>query len=93
MPEFSQASSMSSMNGSLDGSVEPHELLMMLGRLLASGFWLSRSVGSSIHWPEAISAASLGQQPLAAIHLALGATPTWLPAPSSPTIVPIVWVP
>src|SRR3990170_76560 len=27
------------------------------------------------------------------IHFAPGATPIWLPAPSSPTIVPMVWVP
>ena len=66
---------------------------MMFGRLVASGFSPSRSVGASIHWPEEISAASEGQQPLAAIHFAPGATPIWLAAPSSPTIVPIVCVP
>ena len=27
------------------------------------------------------------------IHFAPGAIPIWLPEPSSPTIVPIVWVP
>jgi hypothetical protein len=27
------------------------------------------------------------------IHFAPGATPIWLPAPSSPTVVPAVWVP
>ena len=27
------------------------------------------------------------------IHFASGATPTWLPAPSSPTAIPIVCVP
>ena len=27
------------------------------------------------------------------IHFAPGATPIWLPAPSSPTAVPVVWVP
>src|SRR3954451_9079604 len=93
MPDAVQALVTSSMNGSLEGEVVPHELLMTFGRLLASGFWPARLVGSSIHWPELISAASLGQQPLAAIHLTPGATPTWLPAPSSPAIVPIVWVP
>ena len=49
MPEAAQAAWMSSMNGSLDGIWLPHELLMMFGRLLASGFCPSRSVGSSIH--------------------------------------------
>ena len=34
MPDAVQASLMSSMNGSFDGSVLPHELLMMFGRLL-----------------------------------------------------------
>ncbi len=49
MPESFQALVMSSMNGSFDGWVEPQELLMMFGRLLASGFCPARSVGSSIH--------------------------------------------
>ena len=61
--------------------------------MLASGFSPLRSVGSSIHSPDSMRAVSLGQQPLAAIHRAPGATPIWLPAPSSPTIVPIVCVP
>ena len=56
----------------------PQELLMMFGRLVTSGLSPSRSVGASIHWPDEISAASEGQQPLAAIHLAPGATPIWL---------------
>src|SRR5882757_6685201 len=93
MPEAVQASVTSSMNGSFEGAVLPQELLMTFGRLLASGFCPARLVGSSIHWPELISASSLGQQPFAAIHLTPGATPIWLPAPSSPAIVPIVWVP
>ena len=92
MPEAVQASVTSSMNGSLDGAVVPHELLMMLGRLLASGFCPLRSVGSSIHCPEEISAASDGQHPFAAIHLTSGATPIWL-APSAPAMVPMVCVP
>ena len=66
---------------------------MMLGRLVGSGFWPARFLGASIHWPDAISAASDGQHPLASIQVAPGATPIWLAAPSSPTIVPIVWVP
>ena len=32
-------------------------------------------------------------QPLAAIHLALGATPILLLGPALPTMVPMVWVP
>ena len=32
-------------------------------------------------------------QPLAAIHRASGATPIWFAPPSSPTMVPMVWVP
>jgi hypothetical protein len=49
MPDAVQASVMSSMNGSLEGCVVPHELLMMFGRLVASGFAPVASVGSSIH--------------------------------------------
>src|SRR5215510_5036738 len=77
MPEAFHAAVISSMNGSFDGAVLPHELLMMFGRLLASGFCPLRSVGSSIHWPEEIRAWSLGQQPFAVIHLTSGATPIW----------------
>jgi hypothetical protein len=54
------------------------------------------SVGASTNWPEASSDADeqvFVSQPLAANHLAAGATPIWLPAPSSPTIVPMVCVP
>src|SRR5690606_3587322 len=93
MPDASQAALMSSMNGALEGPSVPQELLTMFGRLPASGFSPSRSVGSSIHCPDSIRASSLGQQPLAAIHLAPGATPIWFSPPSSPIIVPIVWVP
>ncbi len=69
---------------------------MMLGRSAGSGFSPARSVGASIHSADSVSASSLqllDSQPLAAIQVAPGATPIWLPAPSSPTIVPIVWVP
>ncbi len=74
----------------------PQELLTMFGRRSGRGFAPARSVGARIHWPEASSAASeqlLLSQPFAAIHRAPGATPIWLPAPSSPSIVPMVWVP
>ena len=93
IPEAAQAFCTSSMNGSLLGTRVPHELLMMFGRLVTSGFSPSRSVGASIHSPDSISAASEGQHPLAWIQVAPGATPIWLAPPSSPTIVPIVWVP
>src|SRR5687768_13835562 len=92
MPDAAQASVTSSMNGSLDGCREPQELLMMCGRLPASGLAPVESVGSSIHWPESINAVSEGQQPFAAIHRTPGATPIWF-APSAPAMVPIVWVP
>jgi len=55
-----------------------------------------RSVGAAIHWAAASSDVSvqvLTSQPLAAIHLAPGATPTWFAPPSLPTIVPMVCVP
>ncbi len=68
----------------------------MCGARSGRGFWPFASVGATIHWPEASSEASeqeLDSQPLAAIHFAPGATPILLAPPSSPTIVPIVWVP
>src|SRR5215204_5859703 len=74
----------------------PQELLTMFGRRSGRGFARLRSVGARIHWPEASSAASeqlLVSQPLAAIHRAPGATPIWLPVPSSPSMVPIVCEP
>src|SRR4029453_7426485 len=77
----------------------PHELFTMSGRRSGRGFAPFRSVGARTHWPAASSAAPdqplspSASQPLAAIHFAAGATPIWLPAPSSPTIVPIVCVP
>ena len=70
----------------------------MSGRRCGFGFWPFRSVGASIHWPDASSADvehEFVSQPLAAIHFACGATPIWFVpgSPSSPTIVPIVCVP
>jgi hypothetical protein len=70
----------------------------MLGARSGRGFWPLRSVGARIHWPAASSEAVvqvLVSQPLAAIQRACGATPTWFApgSPSSPTIVPITWVP
>src|SRR6478609_3717836 len=74
----------------------PHELLTMCGRRSGRGLLPELSVGAKIHWPAARREASLqkkSSQPLAAIHCALGATPTWLPSWSSPTMVPITCVP
>ena len=68
----------------------------MSGARSGRGLAPVRSVGASIHCAGGSSAASeqvFVSQPLAAIHFAPGATPIWLPAPSSPTMVPIVWVP
>src|SRR5206468_12466104 len=52
--------------------------------------------GATIHCAQAVSAA-LAQEfvahPLHEIHFAPGATPIWFDTPSSPIIVPIVWVP
>src|SRR5690606_31232892 len=57
-----------------------------------------RSVGATIHWLQAIRPASVAPppappKPMHATQRALGATPTWLLPPSSPTMVPMVWVP
>src|SRR5262245_5853676 len=74
----------------------PHELFTTLGARSGRGLLPLRSVGATIHWPDASRAASeqeLVSQPLAAIHLAPGATPIWFAPPSSPTIVPMVCVP
>src|SRR6185503_11933728 len=76
----------------------PHELLTMFGRRSGRGLRPLRSVGARIHCPAASSDAVLHElcsQPLAAIHLACGATPIRLVpgVPSSPTMVPIVCVP
>ena len=94
MPESIQACWMSSPNGSVGTPETPHELLMMLGRLDASGFSPSRSSGSSIH---SIASRKRSKSPCEiafdAIHRAPGATPIWFAPPSLPTIVPIVCVP
>ncbi|URN06942.1 hypothetical protein LUW74_28900 [Actinomadura madurae] len=94
IPDAAHASRTSSMSGSSVGEEEPHELLTMCGRFDTSGFRPSASVGASIHWPDATRSASVQvAQPLAAIQRTPGATPIWLPSPSSPAIVPIVCVP
>src|SRR6476661_8800022 len=70
----------------------------MSGRRFGRGFWPLRSVGATMNWPDDRSACVeqlFVSQPLAAIHVACGATPIWFVpgSPSSPTIVPIVCVP
>ncbi len=81
------------MKGSSEGDVVPQELLMTCGRIAGSGSEPSVRVGASIHSPELMSASSVGQQPLAEIQRAPGATPIWLSPPSSPTMVPVTWDP
>src|SRR5690606_18083369 len=94
MPASAQAIRMPSMSGSLDGTLDPQELLMMCGRRAGSGFSPARSVGASIHCADAARCASEHTaQPLAAIHVTPGATPMRLPSPPSPAMVPIVCVP
>src|SRR5215207_835653 len=93
MPAATQDATMSSYHGS--GMAEPHELFTTSGASSGRGLVPARLVGATTHWPEASSDSReqpLVSQPFAAIHLAPGATPTWF-EPSSPTIVPIVWVP
>src|SRR5450432_2005807 len=75
---------------------QPQELLMTLGDLDGSGFRFARFVGAMNHSKNSVYVAgvpapwSMLRQP---IHFAEGATPILLAPPSSPTIVPIVWVP
>ncbi len=68
--------------------VPPQELLTTCGRSDVL------PPGASTHWPDA-SRCEVEQvsQPRAAIHVAPGATPMALPAPSSPIMVPMVCVP
>src|SRR5262245_57670636 len=76
---------------------QPQELLVMSGALVGSGSLPPIRVGARNHCMHSIimagvdeSVASIIRQ---AIHLAPGAIPIWLPAPSSPIAVPIVWLP
>src|SRR5262245_19491451 len=73
-----------------------HPTLTMSACRSGRGLLPFRSVGARIHWPTArreLSEHPLLAQPRAAIQRAPGATPTWLPAPSSPTMTPVVCVP
>jgi hypothetical protein len=75
---------------------QPQLLFMTSGRRSGFGFWLFRSVGAMNHWKHSVYVSgrptpwSMLWQP---IHLAPGATPIWLPEPSSPEVVPVVCVP
>src|SRR5262245_31981474 len=94
MPEARQARTMSVYQAS--PPPPPHELLTVSGRRSGRGFKPAKSVGARMNCPAESREPSEQvrfSQPLAAIQRAWGATPIWSPAPSSPTIVPIVWVP
>src|SRR5687767_8544949 len=94
MPAATQARTASWYQGSPEPP--PHELLTTFGRRSGRGLAPERSVGASSHSADAYSA-SYEQlsysQPLAVIHSAPSATPIWFSPPSSPVMVPIVWVP
>ncbi len=69
---------------------------MTWGAFVGSGFCPARFVGATNHWKHSAYVAgvpfpwSMFRQP---IHFAWGAMPIWFVPPSSPTIVPMVWVP
>src|SRR5262249_12724559 len=73
-----------------------HELFVMSGALVGSGSFSLIRVGARNHCMHSIYRAgvpvlaSMLRQP---IHFAPGAIPIWLPMPSSPIIVPVVWLP
>src|SRR4051812_12150896 len=75
---------------------QPQLSFITWGRLVGSGLLPLRSVGAIKNWKHSVYVEgvpvpwSMLRQP---IHLAPGATPPWLPAPSSPAVVPVVWVP
>src|SRR6267143_442029 len=72
------------------------ELLVISGAFVGSGSPPPIRVGARNHCMHSMylagvpALASMLRQP---IHFAPGAIPIWLPAPSSPTIVPVVWLP
>src|SRR5437763_17069381 len=72
------------------------ELLVMSGALVGSGLPPPIWVGARNHSIHSMylagvpALASMLRQP---IHFAPGAIPIWLPVPSSPIIVPVVWLP
>ena len=72
------------------------ELLVMSGAMVGSGSPPPILVGAKNHCMHSMYLAgepvlaSMLRQP---IHFAPGAIPIWLPIPSSPIIVPVVWLP
>ena len=66
----------------------PQELLTIWGGTPSPGF---RTQSAQLFSAKLLQ--ELLSQPLQVIQFAPGATPIWLLPPSSPTIVPIVWLP
>src|SRR6266581_4948298 len=75
---------------------QPQELMVMSGALVGSGSPPPIRVGARNHCMHSMYLAgvpllaSMLRQP---IHFAPGAIPIWLPIPSSPIKVPVVWEP
>src|SRR4029077_2477669 len=75
---------------------QPQELMVISGALVGSpwpppiGYGARKNSTNSMYLDGVPLPWSMLRQP---IHLAPGAIPIWLPAPSSPTTVPMVWVP
>src|SRR5262245_37501451 len=79
---------------------QPQELLVISGALVGSpwlgspptGYGARKNSMHSMHLAGEVEFAgpSIMRQ---AIHFAPGAIPIWLPAPSSPIMVPVVWLP
>src|SRR6476661_8299132 len=75
---------------------QPQELIVISGALVGSGSLPLIRVGARNHCMHSMYLAgvplpwSMLRQP---IHFAPGAIPIWLPAPSSPMAVPVVWEP
>src|ERR1035437_6841647 len=74
-----------------------HELLMESGALEGSPWPPPTGYGAIRNWKHSVYCAGVPLPPESmlrqAIHFAPGATPTWLPCPSSPTISLTVKVP
>src|SRR5207342_1553746 len=72
---------------------QPQLLFITCGRFVGSAFWPARSVGAMNHWKHSVYVSGLptfSSMLWHPIHFAPGATPIWLPAPSSPTARPVV---
>src|SRR5690606_6371939 len=100
MPAALQPSLTPSYQLSYEVPQSPHELLTTSA--CSAGFGVPVPLvgyGASTHWPDSSRPASgapvppPAPKPMHAIHVASGATPIWLEPPSSPTMVPMVWLP